>query len=306
MGLCLWVMMLAGRLVAEDAPVATAARTFTDLRGRSMIATVVSIDVKSVVLKRESDKREFVFPIADLSEADQVFLAENRAALGRATAGPGMTPLATRTVTGTEVAKAKRFAADVFLGERTGTFRWTQRPKFTVKAGAGPLAAYGLKVYEEMCAAAGMTGQPADGPEIILCLGTMTEINALKQKMAPELNRGKTWTWHYEWDAKKRSWTCMIFIVPDTNDEADTRHRILRCIGASFGCRGTGDEFPQSCFHVDSRSDELNPIDIQLFRLLYAHLENGATRAHIMSAVDKNWAVMVAPPDSKPATASKP
>ncbi len=303
----LWLMMvvLAGTLMA-GAPDVIAPRNFTDIRGRSMMATVVSIDLKSVVLKRESDKREFVFPIAELSEADQVFIAENRAALGKATTGVGITPLAMRTVTSTEVAKARRFAKEVLMEERTGgggvVFHWKQRPKLTVKSTDAGLAAHGQKVYDEFCDAAGFVEPPAAGPEIVLCVGTAAEVEKLRQTLAPDANRGQAWTWCYRWDGRKQSYVSFVFFVPEDGQEEDNRRQVFRGIAAVFGCTGTSDEFPASAFHPKSELSELGAMDRQLVRLVYTQLDERAGRDKLLLTVEKNWAAMVAPPKppSKP------
>ena len=301
------MVLLVGTLMADE-PAVTAPRSFTDKRGRTIIATIVSIDLKSVVLKRESDKRDFTFPIADLSEADQVFLAENRAALGKATGGGGMTPLATRTVTGTEVAKAKRFAKDVLMDERRGgggiVFRWSERPKLTVQSSDAALAAYGRTVYDQFCDAAGFVGLPAKGSEIVLCIGTTTEVEKMKQKLAPGANRGGKWTWHYRWEGNH--FEGYVFFVPSAGLELENRRQVFRGMAAVFGCPGRSDEFPDSAFHPNSEASELGPIDRQLVRLVYTQLDEQAGKDELFLAVQKNWAAMVAAPVPTAGQTAKP
>lgn len=299
-----WLTVVTTELFAAAQPDMAAPRKFTDNRGRSITATVVSIDLKSVVLKRESDGREFVFPILDLSEADQVFIAENRAALGKAAGPAEVAPLPTRKVTGTEVAKAKRFAADVLLSGRSSTlktFRWTQRPVLTLRAPSGPLADYAQKTYDEFCAAAGFTGAPAKGPEIVVCLGSMAEIEALKQKLEPEAQRSTPWTWRYRWIPEKNAYRAFVFFVPEAAGETENRRQVFRGIAAVFGCPGASTEFPQSSFEPKSQADALDDIDRHLVRLMYTHINDRASRDNILVAVEKNWAAMVSPPKG-PAT----
>lgn len=301
----LWLLVAAVRLAgAEVNAELTAPRTFTDGQGRSLIASVVSIDVKSVVLRRESDKKDFTFPITSLSAADQVYLAENRAALGKATAGVTVSPLVPRVVTGTEVAKAKRFAKEVLMDDRKGgggtVFRWEKRPKFTVKATDAVLADFGRKTYEELCDAAGFAGTPDADAEITLCIGSSGEIEKLKQSLAPSANRGGTWTWHYRWSGS--GYKAFVFFVPETDKETENRRKVFRGVAAVFGCPGSSDEFTESVFHSKSEADGLGPMDRQLVRLVYTQLENRAGRDKLLVAVEKNWAAMVAPPkaDGKP------
>ena len=293
----LLVMMMAARLPAE-APDWTAPRTFTDMRGRSIVASVVSIDVKNVVLRRESDKKEFTFAIISLSADDQVFLAENRAALGKATAATAATPLSPRKVTGTEVAKAKRFAVDVLMREKTGNssvFRWEGRPKFTTYPTDGDISAFGKTTYEELCDAAGMVGEVANGPEIVLCTGTSEEIQKLKQKLVPDVNRTQKWTWCYRWDNKTRAYRSYVFLVIDRADDPADRRWVFRGLAAVFGCPGLSDEFSESVFDKNSKADRLGEMDRQLLRLLYQHVPNRAGKDAILRTVQTNWAAMVAP-----------
>lgn len=298
----LWWLVASGRLAGEEVGSGlTAPRTFTDLQGRSLIASVVSIDVKSVVLRRESDKREFTFPITSLSAADQVYLAENRAALGKATAGVAVSPLVPRTVTGTEVAKAKRFAKEVLMDDRKGgggvVFRWEKRPKFTVKATDAVLADFGRKTYDELCDAAGFSGAPDAEAEITLCIGSTGEIEKLKQTLAPSANRGGTWTWHYRWTGS--GYKAFVFFVPEEGKETEHKRQVFRGVAAVFGCPGSSDEFADSVFHSKSEADGLGPMDRQLLRLVYTQLEHRAGRDKLLAAVEKNWAVMVAPPKAE-------
>lgn len=295
-----WALLSA--CVWADAPTAsdlTAPRTFTDSRGRALVATIVSIDVKNVVLRRESDQKEFTLPLNSLSVEDQVFLAENRANLGQATA-PGLPPLPARVVTSTEVAKAKRFAVDVFMREKTGNqqvFRWKKRPKFTTLPEDGAFSDFGRETYEDFCAAAGLTGPAADGPEIVLCTGTAAELQKLANKFAPDV-QVRTWSWRYRWDNQKRAYVAYVFVVTDGKDAAEARRLIFRCVSAVLGCPGISDEFRQSAFAKDSKADRLTDIDRQLVRLLYQHIEHGASRDRVLRATEKEWAALVAPATS--------
>ncbi|MDF3058800.1 MAG: hypothetical protein K0R17_3015 [Rariglobus sp.] len=296
-GFCLLLAAMIARLPAE-VPDLTAPRAFTDSQGRSIVASVVSIDVKNVVLRRESDKKEFTFPIISLSPGDQVFLAENRAALGKATSAPGPTPLPSRKVTGTEVAKVKRFAVDVFMREKTGNqrvFRWEGRPKLTTYPSEGGMSAFGKTTYEELCAAAGMAGPAANGPEIVLCTGTMAEIQKLKQKLAPDVDRTQKWSWSYQWNDKTRAYLAHVFVATEEDDDPNDRRLVFRGLAAAFGCPGLSDEFPESAFDKKSKADHLGEIDRQLIRLLYQHVASRAGKDAIISAAEKNWAAMVAP-----------
>jgi hypothetical protein len=277
-----------------------APRTFTDVQGRSLIASVVSIDVKSVMLRRESDKKEFTFPITSLSAADQVYLAENRAALGKVTQPMSTTkPLVPRVVSATEVAKAKRFAIDVFMRDRTGNqqvFRWEKRPKLTVMGDNQEMTGFGKTTYEELCDTAGFLGPATDAPEITLCVGNSAEIQKLKQKLAPGVDRTQRWNWQYEWNGKRSCFDAFIFVVADTKDDvAETRRLVFRMMAAVFGCPGSSDEFEQSAFDKNSSADQLAEIDRQLVRLLYQKVANRAGRDGVLAAVQGNWIEMVAP-----------
>ena len=299
----LLLTMTVARLMGDDAPApagVTASRTFTDSQGRSIVASVVFIDVKSVVLRRDSDKREFTFPILSLSAADQVYLAENRAALGKATQPVSTTtPLATRVVTGAEVAKAKRFAIDVFMREKTGNqqvFRWEARPKFTQMGSNREMTEFGKTTYDDLCSAAGFSDAVADGPEITLCVGKIGEIQKLKQKLAPDVDRIQRWTWHYEWNGKKNCYTaCMFVVADDDTDPEETKRLVFKTVAAVFGCPGSSDEFSQSAFDKESKADRLADIDKQLVRLLYQKVPNRSGRDGVLSAVQGHWAALVAP-----------
>lgn len=284
-----------------DEPAALAVREFSDESGRKITATLVAIDLTTVTLRREPDGKEFKIPIARLSSADQVFLAANRAALGKASAGGGPTPLAPRAVTGTEVAKAKRFAKEVLMDDRKGgdgaVFKWEKRPTLTLKTSEPELAEFGQKTYDAFCDAAGFTGDKDANAEITLCIGSQQEIDKLKQSLAPGANRGGRWTWHYRWVGG--GYKAFVFFVPEQGKDAENRRQVFRGIAAVFGCPGSSDEFSGSAFHSKSEAAELSPIDRQLVRLVHTQLDSRAGRDKLLQAVEKNWASMVAP--AKPA-----
>lgn len=282
--------------LSADTPGPNETRTFTDNRGRTLVASIVSIDVVNVVLKREPDNKVFTLPIASLSAEDQLFLAENRVKLGKATAP--VAPLAPRKVTGTEVAKAKRFAVDVFMREKSGAqrvFRWEKRPALTLLPASGPIPEFSKATFDTFCDAAGLIGPPADGPEIVICTGTKTEIHKLQEKHAPDSNPAETFRWNYRWDGKKYTYKAHIFVVTDNAADEEIRLRVFRCVSAIMGCPGRSDEFPGSAFHNQAKAPALEEIDRQLVRLLYQHLPNNATRDAVLGAVEKHWVSMVAP-----------
>lgn len=287
--------------LSADTPGLNEPRTFTDYRGRGLVATIVSIDAANVVLKRESDNKVFTLAISSLSAEDQLFLAENRVKLGKATAP--VTALTPRKVTGTEVAKAKRFAVDVFMREKSGTqrvFRWEKRPALTLIPEGGPIPEFSKELFETFCDAAGLAGTATDGSRIVICTGSQAEIEKLQQKHAPDSNRTQASTWQYRWDNTTRAYTAHIFVVTDNADDAEIRQRVFRCVTAIMGCAGRSDEFPASAFHNQAKTHTLTDIDRQLVRLLYQHVPNRATRDAVFAAVEKHWAAMVAPEGDAP------
>ena len=157
------------------------------------------------------------------------------------------------------------------------------------------LADFGRKTYTDFCQAAGLTGAPAIGPEIVLCVGTAAEIEALRQKWTPEKRIQGTWTWSSEFNQKLQCFNFFLFVIDDHRNPDKSRREVLKCMAASFGFCGTSQEFSQSCFYPNSNAEELSDIDRQLVRCYYAYMINGSTNQQIGAAVEKNWAAMVAP-----------
>lgn len=304
----LGVWMSAVSLAAEEAGPA-ASRTFTDNRGRTIVASVVSINVTSVVLRRESDKKEFTLPIVSLSPADQAFLAENRAELGKLSSAGKPSPLPYRKITGPEVAKARRFAVDVLIPGTSGKasfLKWEQRPRLTLKGSAAEQAAFGKKTFEDFCDAAGLVEVPNADSEIILCAGTREDVTALGKELGDVLPPGQIWFWRWRSNYPKPGKTAFVLIVVNPGEEDLSAQNIFRTFSSLFGCGGRSKEFPQSGFGEKKLATELSPVDRQLLRLLYTYLPESATRDDIIEAVQKNWASMVGPaPAGTPADAAR-
>lgn len=301
LGGCL-LLALATGVRAEESAV-NGPRTYTDNRGRSIVASVVSIDVSSVVLRRESDKKEFTFPIVGLSPADQVFLAENRAALGGMANAGKPAPLPYRKITGTEVAKVRRFAVDVLIDGASGKRhldRWPQRPKLTLRGTGADIAIYGKKTFEDFSEAAGLPVVPNPESEIILCVGSRDEIMDMSNELDGHHQPSQTWSWWRKPLPRGGGYRITIFIVADKSQDERNRQNLFRVLAQLFGCAGRSTEFSQSGFSERKAGTELDAIDRQLLRLLYAHLPEMVVRDDILGAVDKNWVAMLGAPPAGP------
>lgn len=273
---------------------ATAPRVFRYGTNQTVTATVVSITTHAVVLKNVADGNEMKLPFGRLHADDQLFLTVNRAAWR----GAERSRLPMRVVSGAEVAKMKRFAADVLLEGKTGdarVWRLDGRPVLKVESSLKTLDELAQAFYGDFCDAAGFMEEAAsDAPEIALFIGSMNEINEHKKRLVPDLSRSQTWMWAMRRDQKDQRLRVYLFLVAEA-DDAESRHRMVKLIGAAFGLPGTGKEFPESLFHVKSDAERASELDRQLVRLLYEHLPQYATRDTVLSAVEQHWAAMVGP-----------
>ena len=233
---------------------------------------------------------------SDLSVADQVFLAENRREFTQVMAAePGALPK--RVVTRPEVIKAKRFATDVLLGDSTRITNHSDRPTLTVKASdaSQELADFGRKTYADFCQAAELTEASATGHEIILCVGNIAEIQALRQKWAPEARLQGTWTWHHQLNKNRQQYDIFLFVIDDDRNPAKSRREILQCMAVGFRFYAKSKEFTQSILHPDSTAEALSDIDRQLLRCYATFIKSSDSKEQVVYAVEKNWAAMVAP-----------
>lgn len=273
---------------------ATAPRVFRYGTKQTVTATVVSITTREVVLKNVADGSQTKMPFGALHADDQLFLTVNRAAWR----GAERSPLPVRAVSGAEVAKMKRFAADVLLEGKTGdarVWRLDERPVLRVESSIKELDEQARALYGDFCGAAGFMEETVSGaPEIEFYIGSLNQINGHKQRLVPDASRSQTSTWAMRMDQKERRLRVYLFLVAEA-DDAESRHLMAKLIAAAFGLPGTGKEFPESLFHVKSIAEWASELDRQLIRLLYEHLPQYATRDTVLAAVEQHWGAMIAP-----------
>jgi hypothetical protein len=126
-------------------------------------------------------------------------------------------------------------------------------------------------------------------------VGNAAEVEALRQKWAPEARLHGTWTWHHQLNPKSHQYDIFLFVIDDDRNPAKSRMEILKCMTASFGFYTKSKEFAQSIFHPDSTAEELSDIDRQLLRFYVTFLKSNDAKDDVVYAVVKNWAAMVAP-----------
>jgi hypothetical protein len=261
------------------------------VRNGTWRAKVVGMTAETVVVRPGGGKTERLIGMASVSAEDRAALEKMRVEAAQAASAVEAIPA--REVSGSEQAKAGRFAVNVLL-RRDGSIspqvmKWMGRPRLTVHAEEADAEAGLRRVYEEFCASAGMAGEPSADLEILVCAGSSDFVDKKRKEFAPDMDFVKRWRWRYWRDDQGALTKVYVFLVVNWV-QPDAERLALERMSEAFGLVGESKEFAPSAFYPDTNVARLSDEDRRLLRVMYRHVPLGSGREVIVRIVNERWA----------------